>query len=231
MKIKSFGCSFIYGSELHNELRDDCWSEPSRFAWPALVAKKLNVEYQCFAVPGSGNLQIFEKILNHAVTENGNAFYIIGWTWIERFDYTVADSNPEWGDSWQTICPAAIDNNSRFYYKNIHSEFRDKLTSLTYIALAIRILKENNIPFLMTYQDPLMLDQQWNVSAGGKFLQNQISQCMTAFDGCTFLDWARQNNFPISELWHPLEEAHSAAADYMLDQVQAQVDKLTKNTL
>lgn len=231
MKIKSFGCSFIYGSELHDELRDECCTEPSQFTWPALIAKKLDIEYQCFAIPGSGNLRILEKILNHAATEDRNVFYIIGWTWIERFDYTISDPDPKWRDSWQTICPVATDKTSKFYYKNIHSEFRDKLTSLTYLSLAINVLKEKNIPFLMTYQDPLTLDQQWNISAGGKFLQNQISQHLATFNGCTFLDWARKNNFPVSRLWHPLEEAHAAAADYMFDRVQAQVDKLTKNTL
>jgi hypothetical protein len=56
MKLKSFGCSFTYGSDLH-----DCdipqWGA-SRQTWPALLAKNHNLEYECHAHPGIGNLQI-----------------------------------------------------------------------------------------------------------------------------------------------------------------------------
>jgi phospholipase/lecithinase/hemolysin len=34
-----------------------------------------------------------------------------------------------------------------------------------------------------------------------------------------FLDWSRKHNYAISENWHPLEQAHQLAADYLLPTV------------
>ena len=55
MKIVSFGDSFIYGSELKNEVND---------AWPAIIAKKLNCQYETHAIPGCGNDRIAHQIYN-----------------------------------------------------------------------------------------------------------------------------------------------------------------------
>ena len=40
---------------------------------------------------------------------------------------------------------------------------------------------------------------------------------MTKFEGQTFLDWSKHNNYPISNGLHPLEEAHRSASDYILN--------------
>jgi hypothetical protein len=32
-----------------------------------------------------------------------------------------------------------------------------------------------------------------------------------------FLDWSKQQGYPIGTAAHPLEQAHAAAADYILD--------------
>jgi hypothetical protein len=41
---------------------------------------------------------------------------------------------------------------------------------------------------------------------------------MTQFNGMSFLDWSRANGFAESVKWHPLEDAHAAAAQYLIDQ-------------
>lgn len=40
---------------------------------------------------------------------------------------------------------------------------------------------------------------------------------LTSFDGLDFLSWSRQHGHEITELLHPLESAHQAAADYWMD--------------
>ena len=99
MKIKSFGCSFIYGTDLQDEpnieIVQDLRGEYSHLTWPALLSKKLGHDYECFARPGSGNLQIAERILNECNSKDSN-FFIINWTWIDRFDY---NERPD--DVWQ----------------------------------------------------------------------------------------------------------------------------------
>ena len=62
MKLKSFGCSFIFGSELAYDGRDSPYATPSQLTWPAHLAQHLNYNYQCYARPGAGNLQILEQI-------------------------------------------------------------------------------------------------------------------------------------------------------------------------
>ena len=68
----------------------------------------------------------------------------------------------------------------------------------------------------MTYIDELLFDQQWHTSGSIDYLQDYVKPHMTTFEGQTFLDWSRANNYPISTTFHPLEAAHQAAADYMI---------------
>ena len=74
----------------------------------------------------------------------------------------------------------------------------------------------------MTYQDELMFDQRWNYTPAVLDLQNYIRPHMTQFEGKTFLDWSRSHGFAESPDWHPLEQAHQAAADYMITVVDKQ---------
>ena len=86
MKLKSFGCSFVFGTDLHDDGRDLPKITPSKHTWPALLAQHLGQAYECYARPGSGNLQIWENIANQITTQE-SALYVISWTWINRFDY------------------------------------------------------------------------------------------------------------------------------------------------
>ena len=87
MKLKSFGCSFIYGSDLADASINPGNLIPSNHTWPAHLARLQNRDYECYAKPGSGNLQILEKILTQASDKDKHDLFVIGWTWIDRFDY------------------------------------------------------------------------------------------------------------------------------------------------
>ena len=205
MQLKSFGCSFIYGSDLAD----------TNHAWPALLATQLGYDYKCFARPGSGNLQIAERVLNQIADSNDSDLFVIGWTWIDRFDYI--DVNDKWsGTTWSTIMPVDTTTLAKTYYQTLHSEYRDKFTTLLSIRLVVDTLKQKRIPFVMTYMDNLILDQRWHTSPAVLDLQEYVRPYMTAFDDQTFLEWSRANNYSISPTLHPLETAHRNAADYMI---------------
>ena len=211
MIIKSFGCSFIFGTDLADLATFD--PSGSRLTWPALLAHSRGVDYTCHAYPGAGNLQILEQILNQAAHNEQPAVFVIGWTWIDRFDYHPV--NPNYSGplgAWNTIMPGDKNNIANMYYRELHSEYRDKFTNLGYIKLAIDTLKQKQIPFVMTYMDELLFDQRWNTSAAVKDLQQYVQPCMTKFDGHSFLEWSRLNCYPETTSWHPLESAHAAAA-------------------
>ena len=210
MDIKSFGCSFIYGSELSDDGHGTKYATPSRLTWPSLLAKHYGLEYQCYAYPGAGNLQIMEKVLNQTANLEP-ALFVIGWTYIDRFDYTANNDN-----RWQTIKPLDDTALAYTYYKELHSEYRDKLVSLMNIRLTIDTLRAKQLPFIMTYIDDLLFDDRWHSSPAVTDLQEYVSPYMTEFDGQNFLAWSQRNGYPIGKVSHPLEQAHRSAADYMI---------------
>ena len=216
MNLKSFGCSFIFGSELSDDGRDGPYALGSSLTWPALYAKDLNYGYQCYARPGAGNLQIAERTLSQLAC-NEHALYVIGWTWIDRFDYTITDS--EWpGTPWKTIMPIDDTAVAKTYYRDLHSQYRDKLTSLMNIRLVIDTLKQKNYPFIMTYMDDLLFENQWHTTLAVNELQEYIRPHMTKFENSNFLEWSQSKGYSISAACHPLEDAHRAAFEYIKTQ-------------
>jgi hypothetical protein len=219
MKLKSFGCSFIFGTDLADDGKGTNHPTASKYSWPALLANQLDYEYDCLARPGSGNLQIAERVLSHAADPDPS-FFVIGWSWIDRFDYTnsVINNDPQsckWWN-WRTLMPIDTGDLAKTYYKGLHTEYRDKLTSLMSIKLVVDTLNQKNIPFLMTYMDYLLFDSQWNYTPAVIDLQNYVKPYMTDFEGQNFLDWSRSNKFEISSTLHPLESAHNKAAELIL---------------
>ena len=213
MMLKSFGCSFIFGSDLSDDGQTVTYATPSKLTWPALMAKKIGLNYACYARPGSGNLRILESVLSHAATGEKDLF-VIGWTWIDRFDYTTTQ------DEWKTILPVDTTALAKTYYKDLHSQYRDKLTTLLQIRIAIDTLNQSQIPFIMTYMDDLIFESKWHTTSAVIRLQEFVQPYMTTFEGNTFLDWARTKKYEISPTLHPLEPAHAAAAEFMLSQIQ-----------
>ena len=208
MKLKSFGCSFIYGTDLQDDGRGKLSATASRLTWPALLAQRHSWDYLCYARPGAGNLQILERLLSQ-LADTEPAVYVIGWSWIDRFDYTTADTPQQ----WRTIMPVDTDTTAETYYKNIHSEYRDKLTTLIYVKTAIDALQATGRKFIMTYMDDLMFDTRWNTSPAVSELQRYCQPYMTRFDGQSFLEYSKEKGFEISQTLHPLEAAHQSAAE------------------
>ena len=204
MLIKSFGCSFISGTDLADAYN----------VWPSLIAHKLGINFKNCAFGGIGNQRILAELLKElGENDNEEVFYIIQWTWQDRFDY-VDDNN-----HWQTCRPSLDTKSAAIYFKNFHSSFIDTLRSLSCIYTAIEILKTNNIPFVMTAIDDLIwqaADATFFHPASLTVLQNRIEPFIKYFDGMDFLTWSRQHNFAESKLWHPLDDAHQAAAEYVI---------------
>jgi hypothetical protein len=227
--LASFGCSFIFGSDLPDTgWTNGKWNGPSNLSWPALVSFDLSLAYDCRAKPGSGNLQIAETLNNHLA--HGSAdIYVIGWTWIDRFDY-VDESADRWDwnpTKWRTILPATNSPISEFYYRHLNNEYQDKFISLLMIKSTIDLLIQHRKPFIMTYMDHLLFDRTWHISPAVLALQDYCKPYMQDFDGMDFLSYSKSRNFPISETLHPLYESHRAAADIFSPAIK---DLLVKKT-
>lgn len=219
MKLKSFGCSLIFGNDLKdvNTHLGEPYAPPSRYTWPSLLAQSLGYQYECHARPGSGNLRILEKILSATTQETESVAFVIAWTLIDRFDYTTdIDNRTHQYDvvgtnRWRTLMPVEDDVYSQFYYKNLHSQYRDKLSSLIYIKTAIDTLQQKNIKFIMTYHDELLFETDCHTNSAVLDLQQYVRPYMTLFENKTFIKFSRDRGYEISPTWHPLEQAHQAA--------------------
>lgn len=215
MIVKSFGCSFTWGSDLSDE--DAKKNIFSNLTWPALVANHVKCDYNCFAWPGIGNFLIASSVLNQCAVSGDNDLFIINWTYIDRFDYVPMLVNPKFSlafpSNWQTCRPG--DNSD--YFKKYHSEFRDKLVSLQAIKLCIDTLLQRKIKFIMTALDDLMFDQRWHMSPGIELLQEYTQPYITTFDGQTLVDYANNLGHKRISNGHISEQAHYDAAQYMIN--------------
>ena len=217
MKIKSFGCSFIFGSELPDTVGAPFG--PSDLTWPALIAKQQGWHYQCCAWPGRGNLYIADQIIEQCQEASaGSEIFLINWTWVDRFDYFSADH-----DQWQSILPNDRGQIQDLYHRHLHSQKRDKLVSLLYMQAAIQMLRCRGIPFVMTSMDPILHDTRWHSDAAISVLQRDVLPHLQDFGGMNFLDWSRSQGHPVSALWHPLSEAHAAACRMMTPLVLSKI--------
>lgn len=203
--LASFGCSFMYGSELPDRSQ----------TWPGLIADQLHLAHENHGIEGAGNLRILERIM---AVSRADVFCIVNWTWIDRFDYVdISD------ESWQTILPTDRHAQADFYYRKFHSQYRDMLTNLIWVKSAVDYLERLGASYLMTYMDPLMFEQvrdDWHDSRPVSHLQQAIKPRLHTFQGQTFLQWSRQHGFAESTRWHPLDQAHHKAAELMLPIVQ-----------
>lgn len=206
MKLKSFGCSFTYGTDLDPIATRG--SAASTLTWPALVARHLDLDYQCRAWPGIGNLQILERLLLELANPEP-CVYVINWTWIDRFDYQAHGLH-----NWHTIRPTDSDLTAEVFYRDVHSQHSDQLRTLSYMHTALSMLQQHQAKFVMTCIDDLVWDTEWSRDSV-KIMQQHLRQYCTWFEGQNFLQWSRHCGHAVSDTLHPLHEAHRGAANIM----------------
>jgi len=79
MRVVAFGCSNTYGHGL-----DDCWNpdtngpgpHPSKYAWPQLLADKLNVQCVNMGIPGASNKLIWKSIVDFVFKKDDKVFVL-----------------------------------------------------------------------------------------------------------------------------------------------------------
>lgn len=205
--INTFGDSFLWGTDLSDCVKRD----HSKLTWPALLSKKFGLEYCCYANGGASNSEIARTIFSGVGDDTPNTLQVIQWTWIDRTEYVDTETN-----DWQAIRPSEQNTVSDNYYKNFHSELQDKWINLNIIANTLQCLELHNLPYVCHVLDQLLLDQTHHAPEYVKRLQEYIAPRITWFPGdTTFFEWAKLERFPISESWHPLEQAHEEAAKIM----------------
>jgi len=97
------------------------------------------------------------------------------------------------------------------------NEMMNKFNSLQSMYCVTAFLLNKGIKFVQTSMDKELSEKRWFCDGYIQELQKFIFPQMKSFDNLNFLDWSKKNNFEITKKgWHPLENAHNAAADYWL---------------
>lgn len=217
-KIVSFGDSFIFGYELKNN------PDGSR-AWPALAAKKLGVKYKTYGNPGCGNDAIARQIYSHfANNPTADTLAVINWTWASRWDVYITEH-----ETWLSIGPTCVPEKLErlvnqtqshelidFYSSYLSKSLTwDKVRNLQTIFAAQQYLKIKKIKNVQTYMDHELFSTEFHCPDYIEELQKLVKPEMSDWgQGLNFLDWCRKKQFGITDIyWHPLEDAHHAAAE------------------
>lgn len=213
----SFGDSFTYGTELL-----DCGESFSNHTWPALIAKELGCQYQCYAQGGVGNQRISLDVVSkysHSTFKNRN-LYVINWTWIERFDYYDIDCHV-----WRTIYPRAQGKLSHFFYKHLDHHAWNLLRNLQMIHSTIQVLRAHDCDFFMTCIDNSLLGTNYaeEFTPAIADLQDLVRPYINKIEETDFLTWCEKRQFDIGPGGHPLEEAHAAAAEHWSRKIKHQL--------
>lgn len=226
----SFGDSFTWGSDMKDTLTADEWrAQPkawrdlsenqfintySRNTWNAKLARTLGLDYICYAEQGCSNQSIVRQFFKYAPSFRSDDLINVNFTWRDRYDfYDVLTNN------WVTVRPTGTEENRfhELYYKHIHGTVWDQVESLKSINLILCYLKFHRISYCITCIDDLIYTDPFHVDALITTLREESAKEIRWFDGLGLYEWSKQNNFPVSEMWHPLEEAHDAAFEHIMN--------------
>ena len=123
-RLFAYGCSNTYGEAL-----EDCWTgeqhglEPSKFAWPQLLADQMNLECVNLGFPGVSNKYICNKVSNTEFQKGDKV--VILWTFFNRFCFFRDDGSSQRmlvGDADRKNLDKVTSLKSRFYYGHFYSK-------------------------------------------------------------------------------------------------------------
>jgi hypothetical protein len=226
-KLIAFGDSFTWGSDMGDTMLSDQFFKEykntdrkycdmySRRTWQKHLADYLDLDYKCLAQEGCSNQTIYRRFFESAVLFDKDDVISVNFTWRDRYDF-LNDTTKQ----WSTVRPSGTESDPLFelYYKNIQSSNWDQVESLKVINGIISFLELNQYKYIITCIDELIYKDPWHSSLLIiKELQNIFKDKIVWFDGVGFYHWSKDNNYPISDYWHPLEEAHWAAFQMLRD--------------
>lgn len=216
-KIVSFGDSFVFGSELKNNLSGQA-------SWIGQAAKNLNCDYSTSAVPGCGNDNIARQIYSYfANNPTNDTLAVINWTWASRWDFYIVEH-----ETWITLGPTCVPEKLKdlvsrteaedlieFYKHRANSSILwNKFRNLQTIIAVQTYLKSKNIANVQTYMDYELVDRRWHSPDYIQVLQDLVTPALELFEGQNFIDWCYKNGYEVTKVGlHPLKHAHDAACN------------------
>jgi hypothetical protein len=166
-RLVAFGCSYTRGTAL-----DDVWNfekncsifpQPSKYAWPQLIADELNVECINLGKGGYSNKAIWHTIINFDLKPSDIVF--VHWSFLDRYHYY---ENKETG---HIIDHTHKDKRDKMFFKYLHSDY-EMINDLFLRMNHVNSLHRNLNHILMAPVDK----PQWNNTSCTKIYLDHIKQ-------------------------------------------------------
>lgn len=214
--ILAIGCSFTYGLELPDapafafNVGD---LTPSKFSYPALLAKKLTAELTNLSLPGGSNNRIFRLVMDQSLKKKYDLI-LCGWTGLGRLDvqYRGVDfpitSNSRWLDQEHPWI--------KQYFADYYSEEADYQTWIGQLISLQNHFKTQNQQYLF-----VSMGNTWACPPAHKFyhmFQQVDRKYFPGFGtGSSMVDW--MGDCPKGPGGHPLELGHERIADKIYEHI------------
>lgn len=118
-RLIAFGCSFTRGTALDDvwDFKNNCsiYPQPSKYAWPQLIADKLGLECVNLGKGGYSNKAIWHTIVNFEFRWDDLIF--IHWSFLDRYHY-YESRNVE-----HTIDHRSNSPRDKSFFKYLYSEY------------------------------------------------------------------------------------------------------------
>lgn len=190
-RLVTFGCSLTYGYYLEDCVPpdDEC---PSNFAWPSVLANKLNLPLVNLSTPGASNKQIWKIVLDTQLYSDD--LVIIHWSHFDRWCIIEEQFIKKIG-----IWNIKNDSFSKAFFRHMHSDYDMQIELNCRSDHIERYLTDLGITHyhLVTKEKNIKNITRWN---SAKFLPIYINRIRKNFP--TALDGS-----------HPGTAAHQELAD------------------
>jgi len=177
-RLVAFGCSYTYGHGLPDCLmaKGRAGRKPSKFAWPHLLAKKLDKQLYNAGIPGASNKLIMDTVINFPLKPTDTV--VILWTYLNRH-CILSHKKLEPGSKLDNEVSVLPNGNlhtfigtydpkslmSARYYRLLHNKEDQLIMTNHYISYVRLYLEKHNILNLQTtikkLDHPLIYDIDW----------------------------------------------------------------------
>lgn len=118
-RVVAFGCSFTRGTALDDvwDFNNNCsiFPQPSKYAWPQLIANELKVECVNLGKGGASNKLIWHTIVNFNFRSNDLVF--IHWSFLDRYHFF------ESREKGYVVDHRSNDPRDKAFFKHLHSDY------------------------------------------------------------------------------------------------------------
>lgn len=151
-RLATFGCSFTYGQGLPDCHREDndVSPEPSKFAWPSILAKSLSLECVNLSFPGRSNKGILFDVLRADLKPDDTVAFLWAST-LRGLVFTDCDNT-------EYFLPSSDDSFMKRNYYTLHSDYDLAMQSILDIHHANMFLATKNIKVYNFIFDEILLD-------------------------------------------------------------------------